>query len=177
MSCKLGECGMTATCEDLKGNGKKEHLVFSINLETRAESIPGLDIDVFMQPALTSSIQFNCAYPTAVSVSSDDFGVVHDEFNGKILQEGSLFDGFGIEVFTDKETIVPVGPTNVLIGQSLYAAVSWQIQFGVENDISILLKILKFIWYNFIRFNFHHIISYDTTLYHSISYHTRLSEP
>jgi len=143
VTCKLGECGMTVACLDLKGPGDEEkepYLVFNTPILAGKEDphITYEGSELFLNPLQSLNVDFKCAYKAEVTVDSDDFSVNAWEIEDKVLHTGSLKDGFKIKMYKDEKTTIPL-TGSTLIGTTVYANVEWEVS-TLRNKVKFFIE-------------------------------------
>ena len=107
LRCPLGECGMAVNSL----NVIQDHVVISLPLRStkslrqaggvELESLNSVTRKIFFESLMSLTVLFECAYNTAVTVSSDQIQVKSSDVSSKILEFGSLRDGFSLDLFVD----------------------------------------------------------------------------
>ena len=126
LKCPLGECGMNITTREIES---ETYLIFTYEIVYGpVTGTVEVDVfDVYLRNPLTTRVCFECAYRTAVKVSSTAFNVDKDRTAGVATKFGSLVEGFSLKLFTDSVMTRSVQTENLHIGAPVYASVNWRI--------------------------------------------------
>jgi len=143
VTCKLGECGMSVKCEELKGpNDTKEELYLVFNTPIMAgNEVPAItwnNKELFLNPLQSLNVDFKCAYKASITVDTDEFTVNAWEIEDKVLHTGSLRDGFKIKMFKDSSTSIPL-TGSTLIGTTVFASIDWEIS-TLRNKVNFFVE-------------------------------------